>query len=280
MISLNLVMELIFINPEKTLPITLTGNFCALNCPHCAGHYLRSMKSFDRIEDYVAAGYKSFLISGGLNNVGELPLDGYLNRLAEMKQKYNLKYNFHIGFPSRLDSLAGLADVVSFDFFASRQILRNIYRIDYDPMKLIELLKQTDLPSVPHITIGISCGNISHEYSALRILRNHYDAVVLNVFVPTPGTLYEKCPPPSIDDVAKVFAFARSLFKTVVLGCMQPRGEYRKKLQQTIYDYVNVIVKPVEKVSVDYQGCCAFLLVNKNLEVFNNVRQRRNAEVE
>ena len=30
--------------PADTLPVSVTGNSCALDCAHCGGHYLAAMK--------------------------------------------------------------------------------------------------------------------------------------------------------------------------------------------------------------------------------------------
>ncbi|AEH50997.1 radical SAM protein [Pseudothermotoga thermarum] len=262
---------MVFVDPSATIPITLTGDFCALNCPHCKGHYLRSMKPFSQIEHYVKLGYKSFLISGGLNKTGELPYNEYLERLKELKNEYNLSYNFHVGFPSKIEFLADVADVISFDFFADRKILKKIYGIEYEPTKLIQLLKDLQISAVPHITIGIDHGVITHEFDALKILKDHFKVVVLNIFIPTFGTPFENFPPPPIEKVVEVFEAANLLFDKVILGCMQPKGEYRKKLQQMVSKYVDVMVKPVSNKIYHHQGCCAFF-ATKGLGVFENVR--------
>ncbi len=269
-------MKLILVDPSATVPITLTGRYCALNCPHCGGHYLQGMAPVEKMEKYISMGYRSFLISGGLDNQGELPLHAHLHELKRLKEKFGLKYNFHVGFPRQLDYLVGLADVVSFDFFADEQILRRIYNIDYDPMRIIRMIKSSNLPAVPHVTVGIECGRITHEYIALDILKEDFEQIVLNVFIPTPNTVYEACSPPPIEDVVKVFAFARERFKIVMLGCMQPRGEYRRALQRELFKYLDVLVKPTSKRSVDYRGCCSFILIDKDdSEVFKDVREGR-----
>jgi len=46
---------------------------------------------------------------------------------------------------------------------------------------------------------------------------------------------------------------------------MQPRGSYRKRLQEEVKDLVDVIVKPVIKIEGEkFEGCCAFLAIELN----------------
>lgn len=96
--------------------------------------------------------------------------------------------------------------------------------------------------------------------------------MVLNVFIPTAQTRFQDCTPPRLEEVEEVFKYASERLENVVFGCMQPRGEYRKRLQEEVQKYVDFLVKPVNK-SVDtsnnsndkindkihdFCGCCAF----------------------
>ncbi|MGB4213928.1 MAG: hypothetical protein WBK64_03680, partial [Dethiobacteria bacterium] len=36
-----------FVFPRLTLPVSVTGRSCALNCAHCGGHYLQGMASLE-----------------------------------------------------------------------------------------------------------------------------------------------------------------------------------------------------------------------------------------
>ncbi|MEJ5228759.1 MAG: radical SAM protein [Pseudothermotoga sp.] len=235
------------------------------------------MKTFQEIEKLIQMGYRSFLISGGLDLRGKIPYDSeILDKLFHLKESYNLKYNFHIGFPSEpINELRGLADVVSFDFFSDTELFEKIYglRRTVDHL-LLDAIISSKIYAVPHITIGIDCGKLTHESESLRILSEYFSSVVLNVFIPTPSTRYENCSPPIIDEVKKVFEQAKKTFKMVVLGCMQPKGIYRFHLQKALEDFVDVIVKPVTVRREDFEGCCAFLLERLSQGVLSDVRQR------
>ena len=109
------------------------------------------------------------------------------------------------------------------------------------------------------------CGEITHEFRAIEILSRSFKHIVLNVFIPTPGTAYEKCPPPDVNEVLKVFKIARDRFKVVFLGCMQPKGSYRSDLQKSL-TFVDGITKPVIDGKKTY-NCCAFEVLKKGEEI-------------
>lgn len=244
------------IDPSTTLSVSVTRG-CPLNCAHCGGHYLKHMIYVEELEKYVDR-YKSFLVSGGMLPNGEIPFGRYISYLKELKEKYGLKYNFHIGFPLQPPyEIEEVADVVSFDFYADRNVLREVYGIEREPEQILNAVLPLKVKKVPHITIGVLCGKISHEEKAVEILSKYFESIVLNVFIPTPLTKYANCQPPRIDDVEIIFAKASDLFKNVVLGCMHPKGEYRRMLQERIQKYAGFIVKPTTK-SYDYHGCCSF----------------------
>ncbi|HOJ87438.1 MAG TPA: radical SAM protein [Pseudothermotoga sp.] len=261
-------------NPQGTIPISLTGRWCALNCAHCGARYLMHMRGFEEIDKYAQEGIQSFLLSGGLDVNGKLPFsNAVLRKLRFLKEKYSLQYNFHVGFPDKpLTELKEVADVVSFDFFSDTKIMRKIYGIEVEGSRMIEVMKSMGIFCVPHVTIGVDCGRITHEYRSIEMLSEYFTSVVLNIFVPTFGTFYESCKPPTIGQVKDLFEYAKKLFKIVTLGCMQPKGSYRSALQNELEGIADVIVKPVRRVVNDFDGCCALLLKQISQEVGSNVR--------
>jgi uncharacterized radical SAM superfamily protein len=267
------VMGLVFIDPSGTIPISLTGKFCRMNCAHCGGHYLGHMKTLWEMEQLAREGHKSFLISGGLEEDFLVPFRKYLNHLRHLKESYGLSYNFHVGFPqSFMEDLEGLADVVSFDFFADPMVMEAVYGFSVEPVKLLDAIARTRVFAVPHVTIGILEGHISHEYEALKMLSERFSAVVLNVFIPTFGTKFSQALPPDLSRVKELFSYTAEKFDHLVLGCMQPRGEYRRLLQESVKEFANVIVKPTFKVDFDFKGCCALWLAKSRAEVVRRVR--------
>ncbi|AJC74566.1 radical SAM protein [Pseudothermotoga hypogea DSM 11164 = NBRC 106472] len=264
---------MVFVDPSGTIPISLTGKFCHMNCAHCGGHYLSHMKTLREMDQLAKEGRRSFLISGGLEEDFLVPFRKHLHQLRYLKETYELSYNFHVGFPqSPVIELEGLADVVSFDFFADPKVMEAVYGFSVEPTKLLDAIARTRVVAVPHITVGILEGHISHEYEALKMLSERFNVVVLNVFVPTPGTKFSQALPPDLLQVKELFSYAAENFEHVILGCMQPRGEYRRSLQQSVKDFVSVIVKPVFKVDFDFKGCCALWLAKSKVEVVKHVR--------
>ncbi|QTA37292.1 radical SAM protein [Thermosipho ferrireducens] len=243
------------INPSKTLPISVT-KYCALNCKHCGGVYIKRMIHISEMEKYVKR-YKSFLISGGMGKEGIIPFKNYIEFLTRLKLKHDLLYNFHIGFPETPPyEIEEIADVVSFDFFSDPEILNEIYGIKRTPEHIIKVVSSLKTKKVPHITIGVLCGNITHEFNSIELLSKYFDTIVLNIFIPTKRTLYENCNPPEIEIVAQVFKEAKKKFKTVILGCMHPHGTYREKLLELIKEDLSIFVNSSEK-KPDFKGCCA-----------------------
>ncbi|SHH58030.1 radical SAM protein [Thermosipho atlanticus] len=254
-------MVMKIVNPSATLPISVTYS-CAMNCKHCGGVYIKSMVHISNMEKYVKR-YNSFLISGGMTKDGKIPFKSYLPKLFELKQKYHLTYNFHIGFPKAPPfEIDKIADVISFDFFSDPEILEEIYGIKRTPNDILNSVLPLKTRKVPHITIGILCGKITHEIESIKILSKYFDTIVLNILIPTKNTIYEKCTPPKIENVKEVFKEANKRFKNVILGCMHPHGKYREKLLLEISDYLNIFVNSASK-EYDFKGCCSLFEVKK-----------------
>ncbi len=253
-----------FVDTRYVVPVSVTGPKCPMNCKHCGGVYLKHMIPVWSMERYAKESRKVFLISGGMSRNGEIPFGKWRDFLKRMKYEYGLKYNFHIGFPKEKEEIANeLADVISADFFADPDVMEEVYGIRRDPLEQLELLKSYDVPVVPHVTIGIRCGEITHELRAIEFLSKAFRSLVLNVFIPTPGTFYERCSPPDVKEVVKLFGIARRFFDVVFLGCMQPRGTYRLELQKRLLNLVDGITKPVLNGKRSY-NCCAFEVLKKH----------------
>lgn len=222
-----------FVYPKRTRSISITGTHCELNCAHCGGHYLKGMLPLP--ENLGNLDYDSFLISGGCDKNGKVPIHSYIQTLKKMKQ--NRHFNLHVGLLDEKDmeGLEEIADVISFDFVGDNATIREIYGLEKtveDYLKTYRLLKK-HAHVVPHICIGLKGGMLSGEFEALESLkREGVDELVFIIFIPTHGTKLAHCPPPSIEDVLRVLATARIIFPDIPihLGCMRPGGVYRKQL--------------------------------------------------
>ena len=239
-----------FDRPMSTVPVSLTGADCALNCAHCAGTYLRHMHP---IWDARADRATSCLISGGCDPHGRVPVTRHADLVAELRR--GRKLNWHLGLIEEPDlrRIADMVDVVSFDIVGDSETVREVYGLDLclnDYMQTLDLV-QKYVPVVPHITIGLRGGRTSGEHAALQALsRRDLEALILIVLIPTEGTAFASCSPPSLDDVADVFLEARTALPTthLFLGCMRPSGQYRHAVDElAIRAGMNGIVNPSRK---------------------------------
>jgi uncharacterized radical SAM superfamily protein len=236
-----------FARPTLTVPVSLTGKHCALNCAHCGGHYLQHMHA---ITDLPEDGIRSLLISGGCDPLGRVPVSAQIATVAHLHAKYKL--NWHVGLidEATMRCIAPYVDTISFDVVGDAETAREVYGLD---LGLADYMDTFDMASryarvVPHLTIGLRAGRLSGEYAALQALRQRVlPALVFIVLIPTAGTAYAQCSPPALDDVTDVFLQARELLPAtpLYLGCMRPHGKYRQAVDElAVRAGLNTIVNP------------------------------------
>ncbi len=219
---------------RSTVSVSVTGTVCQLNCKHCGRHYLEGMIPINKIDE-IPPSAKSLLVSGGSKINGEVPLSEHKDEIESLKKRFKL--NFHTGLIHDDISILKLADAISFDFVGDDDVIKRVYNLNAtvkDYVRSIEILMKITDKVYPHITVGLDCGRIGHEYKAIDIL-SHYDfkKIVFLVFIPTPHTLFEKCQPPKIEEIKSVFDYAREKFKCELnLGCMYPKGDLRDRIAE------------------------------------------------
>jgi uncharacterized radical SAM superfamily protein len=224
-------------------------------------------------------GASSVLISGGCDAQGRVPVLDALERVAALRAdlRAGRRLNWHVGL---IDEPAAAAispyvDVISFDIVGDRQTIRDCYGLDATPAlyEATYRMLRRYAHVVPHITIGLRGGELGHERPALDLLaRCGLDALVLIVFIPTPGTRYADRAPPAVEQVAGMVAEARQRFPDVPLhlGCMRPRRGYRARLDPlAVRAGVNVLVSPSREAkaaakalglqAVQTRECCVFV---------------------
>lgn len=239
--------EIAFSFPHKTAVISLTGNACGLDCAHCGGHYLQSMRP---IWDVDASECTSCLISGGCDSTGKVPVLSHLEAIKALRP--GRRMNWHVGLigEEEMNQIAPLVDTISFDFLVDDDTIKEVYGLDKtgeDYISTYELL-QSRATVLPHITVGLKGGEMVGEYRALEALEKlEVPGIVFIVFTPTPGTRYADRNPPGYDLVGDLIAEARLIFPKIplMLGCLRPHGKYRGDLDcMAIKAGVNKIVKP------------------------------------
>ena len=236
-----------FVRPNRTIAISLTGTSCALHCAHCGGYYLRGMVS---IEDADATNMTSCLISGGCDQRGRVPVTSHMALVAALRPGRVL--NWHVGMidEDTMHAIAPYVDVISFDFVGDTETIREVYGLDYtaDDYAHEYAMLRRHAKVVPHLTLGVRGGQFSGEYQALHTLKAMgLEALVVLVFIPTPGTRYAHCQPPPLGEVADFLLTARCTLPdtSIYLGCMRPGGRYRHDLDSlAVQAGVNKVVNP------------------------------------
>lgn len=232
----NFGSEIVFARPSGTLPVSLTGADCELDCAHCGGHYLRQMVGLSTALSRTPQDGQSYLVSGGcVASSGQVPFMEHLDELSVLRRRGRL--NFHVGLVGDREALAlaDLADVVSFDLVGDDRTIREVLNLDRsvaDYERSLHAL-QRRVKVVPHILVGLAGGEIRGEMTAVKIAAAAgCDSLVFIVLIPTPGTQFAGKTAPHPSAVAELLAESRQLMPRAALGlgCMRPPGAYRRVL--------------------------------------------------
>lgn len=272
------VFEAIY--PSGTVPISVTGSGCSLQCPHCGGKYLQHMMPVDMLSAVLAKDdVKSILLSGGCTEDGQVPLAPKLQFVSDeiAKTSRNIRVNAHPGVATEKDALhiANFASTISYDFVLDDVTIKECFGFNLrgqDYVNTLRNLQKGTAKVVPHILVGLYKGEIRGEYDAVKVLSQEgIREIIFIVFIPTPGTPWENLSPPNVDSVLRLLAWTRILQPAmkITLGCMRPHGGYREKLDLGAINLgVDGIVLPhrnalreAEKMGlkiVKKRECCAF----------------------
>lgn len=240
-----------FSNLNKTdfFGISITGKKCELHCSHCNSNLLKFMYQAPAPEmlkttamQLIDKGARGFLITGGCDKSGRLPLSDFVSVLCEIKARYNIKLSFHTRMvDERLarDFKDIGADLVMLDVCGSDYALKNIYKIAdktvEDEIKTLDYLEAYNIPIAPHIVLGINFGKCGEEENALNNLKGRkIERLVLVVLMPLRGTEMEGIHPPEIAQAVSFFEKARMMFPQteINLGCARPGGLYQAELER------------------------------------------------
>ena len=225
--------------------------------------------------DGIKPGVRSILISGGCDDQGKVPVLRFAKEIKKLKSKY--KINTHVGLVSQAEAkkIAGLVDIVSFDFVTEQKIIKEVYNLNKKLVDYYENLTalQKEVSIFPHITLGLWQGEISWEYQAVELLVKKFNCqkVVFNVFLPIPGTELSQQKSPLIESVEKFFYYLEKNYPKLDkrLGCMRPGGQYRDQLDKlAVLTGFKVITRPSRQAvklaknlgyQIFWQGqCCVF----------------------
>ncbi len=264
-------MEVTVVNPIKTLPISITGEACALQCDHCKAHFLKSMTLLEDIEKKIPLDtYKSLLISGGFNRRGSLPLKNL--EAIERFKKRGLKLNFHLGLISQKEiaQIKNLPDMVSFDLILDDFVIKNVFHLkkDKEAFKETYSLIKNYIPISPHLLLGANYGKIEKEYDAIDFLsKEKPEKLIFIVLTPIKETPFEKISSPKLEEIEALWKYTKKTLPETnfYLGCVRPTGNYRYELDSLALNMgFKAIVNPHPNLSMSkkyktFDECCALL---------------------
>jgi hypothetical protein len=251
-------------SPAAFPSISVTGSSCALKCKHCNGRVLNTMFPATTPEELInlcaklkTQGAIGCLISGGCLPDGSVPLERFVDAMAKIKRDLGLTLVAHTGVidisTARRLKEAGV-DAALIDVIGSDETIREIYQLkvkveDYD--RSLRALHESGIPLVPHVLVGLHYGKLKGELQALKMISKYApSAVIVIAFMPIRGTPMEKVNPPAPEDIARVLVAARFMMPqtSMVLGCMRPKGEHRRKTDTlALKAGVNAIAFPAEE---------------------------------
>ncbi len=236
--------------------VSITGAECAIKCRHCGGRLLKTMvpaRSPKALLEFCRklkrSGGEGCLISGGCTPAGRVPLENFIDAIAEAK-KMGLKIVVHTGFvDTRLAKKmkgAGI-DSALIDVFGSDETVREVvgggFSVGHYERSLLAL-KEAGVPTVPHVLVGMRFGKLKGELDALRIIAGHGPKALVVIASQKMGDWkFEPAP----KTVAFVLGEAKKLMPgvPVALGCMRPKGETRAKIDVlALQEGVDAIAHP------------------------------------
>lgn len=236
-------------NAIEFASISVTGTACALSCEHCKTNVLHGMADlrrhdgslFDLCADLASKGARGVLISGGSDKRGRVPLLSHVNDMQRVRKELGLAIRVHTGLPDE-ETCAALGDVdidgAMIDVIGHRDTMRDVYHLDSDPEDYensLAWLEQHDVPTIPHIILGLHFGKMLGEEKALEmIVRHPPKTLVLVVLMPLTGTPMMGVAPPPLDEIGAFFELARRALPStpVMLGCARPMGNFKVEIDR------------------------------------------------
>jgi uncharacterized radical SAM superfamily protein len=251
-------------SPNAFPSISITGSSCALKCKHCNGKVLDTMvpaltpeELFDVCAKLKNSGAVGCLISGGCLPDGSVPIDKFVDAIAQIKKKLGLTVIVHTGvidFSVAKRLKAAGVDAALIDIIGSDETIREVYRLDVsveDYDRSLRAFREVGIPFVPHVLVGLHYGELKGELEALKMISRYSPSAVITIaFMPIRGTPMEKVIPPEPEDIARILVSARLLMPEtpIVLGCMRPKGKHRTNTDLlAVRAGVDAIAFPVEE---------------------------------
>ncbi len=250
-------------NPRRFLPVSVTGDACALQCDHCQAKVLEGMIAvtgrrdlFELAARLQSEGTDGLLVSGGSTRTGAVPLERHLDDIGRIRRELGMKVVVHSGVvtPTVARGLADVGvDAVMLDIIGADETIRDVYHLDLttsDFDRSLSHLAEAGLRIIPHIVLGMHYGQFLGEQTALDMIASYpVSTLILVVLVPLVGTPMEHIAPPPVADVIDFVDVARSTLPTTTLnlGCGRPMGAMKVELDRAAIDHgLNGIAYPAD----------------------------------
>jgi len=236
-------------NAIEFASISVTGTACALSCEHCKTNVLHGMADlrrhdgslFDLCADLASKGARGVLLSGGSDKQGRVPLVPHIGEMKRVRNELGLAIRVHTGVPDE-DTCAALGEVnidgAMIDIIGHRDTMREVYHLEADPEDYensLAWLEKYEVPTIPHIILGLHFGKMLGEERALEMIVRHPPRVmVLVVLMPLTGTPMVGVTPPSLDEIGAFFEQSRKAlpYTPVMLGCARPMGNLKVEIDR------------------------------------------------
>ncbi|AWS00155.1 radical SAM protein [Metallosphaera hakonensis] len=274
-----------FISKSKFATISITGGKCSLNCFYCGSKYISTMEGTMGVEEFEktvrklnSRGVRGFLVSGGFDQNGRLPVDEFIPVMRKLKSELGVIFNLHPGLQDRktIESMRDVVDMVDFEFayspgaYSSKGIREPRERY----VKVLEdLIEYGPEYIVPHIMLGLpkdSSDYIEEEINEV----SKFKPYLLNflVMIPTPGTPSRMIRIDTSSIIPLIEYGSKVMNGRTSMGCMRPYS-IKEDLDRYVVSkgLVQRIANPHHKVVEEfnlklYDACCS--LPEKYLEEF------------
>ncbi|MFA5365172.1 MAG: radical SAM protein [Candidatus Bathyarchaeia archaeon] len=250
-------------SPNVFPSISITGSSCALKCQHCNGKVLDTMipaptpdALFDLCKKLKTGGAVGCIISGGCLPDGSVPIEAFVDSIGRIKHELGFTVFVHTGvvdFSVAKQLKTAGVDAALIDVIGSNQTINEVLRLDVtvqDYERSLRAFRDCGLPFVPHVLVGLHYGELNGEFEALKMVAKYSpSAVIVIAFMPIHGTPMGNVGPSPPEDIARTLVSAKLLMPNtpLVLGCMRPKREHRKKTDVlAVKAGVNAIAFPSE----------------------------------
>ncbi|MGV9169498.1 MAG: radical SAM protein [Promethearchaeia archaeon] len=222
--------------------LSITGLSCSLMCEHCKGRLLKGMDPAVTPEDLMnecqkisERGGEGVLISGGSDSSGYVPLNQFSEAIAYAKE-LGLKVVVHTGLVTEETALMLKrtdVDAAMLDIIGSLDVAKRIYHLEdgkHRMRKSLRLLTELEIPTTPHILVGLNYGQLGGELKAIDMVADFSPAaLVIIILTPIRNTPMENVTPPAPEVVGKLLTVARLGLKQtpLLLGCARPLGNHK-----------------------------------------------------